>query len=68
MGTINFGILQYKGMVYMSLITFNVPSVVCCTLRFLVESSVRRDPSPTRRSKKKNRKESCYAHDFVKTK
>ena len=53
MGAINFGILQYKGMVYMSLITFSVPSVVCCTLRFLVDSSVRRDPSPTRCSKRK---------------
>ena len=56
MGAINFGILQYKGMVYMSLITFSVPSVVCCTLCFLVDSSVRRDPSPTRRSKKKKPK------------
>ena len=53
MGAINFGILQYKGMVYMSLITFGVPLVVCCTLRFLVDSSIRRDPSPTRRSKRK---------------
>ena len=37
----------------MSLITFSVPSVVCGALRFLVDSSVRRDPSPTRRSKQK---------------
>ena len=53
MGDINFGILQYRGMVYMSLITFSVPSVVCCALRFLVDFSVRRDRSPTRCTKKK---------------
>ena len=53
MGDINFGILQYRGMVYMSLITFSVPSVVCCALRFLVDSSVRRDRSPTRSTKRK---------------
>ena len=64
MGVINFGILQYKGMVYMSLITFSVPSAVCCALRFLVDSSVRRDPSSTRCTKR-NRQDSCYAHDSV---
>ena len=53
MGDINFGILQYRGMVYMSLITFSVPSVVCCALRFLVDSCVRRDRSPTRCTKRK---------------
>ena len=64
MGDINFGILLYKGMVYMSLITFSVPSVVCCALRFLVDSSVRRDPSSTRCTKR-NRQDSCYAQDPV---
>lgn len=53
MGAFNFGILQYKGMVYMSLITFRVPSVVCCALGFLVDSANRRDPSPTRCTKGK---------------